>query len=157
MVTWVNVLKNIEALDVEETAVQSLDNKKHEALQLNLVQMFRGLKATTGYISPRYSEDPFFKTRQQALLYAQWKMKISPHTDRPEDVPNLFINGRYHQSIEITASKEGYNFSSEDKNAKDIEETFKEIYGLNAESREYFIEDNLYPDMLEKVREVVKL
>lgn len=157
MVTWVNVMHNIEALDVEEKAVETLDEKKNEALQLNLVQMFRGLKATQGFISPRYSEDPFFKTRKQALLYAVWKKKISPDTDRPDDVPNLFINGRYHQSIEITADREGYHFKSEDKNAKDIEETFKEIYGLNAESREFFIDETLYPIMLEKVREIVKL
>lgn len=69
-------------------------------LELQRDQMYAGLDARGRYISPRYSQDPWFKSRESAARYAAWKASLHQRRPasylppRPEDVPNLIINGR---------------------------------------------------------------
>lgn len=72
----------------------------HILLELQRDQMYAGLDARGQHIAPRYSQDPWFKSRESAARYAAWKARLNQRRPapylplRPEDVPNLIINGR---------------------------------------------------------------
>ena len=68
-------------------------------LELQRDQMYAGLDARGQYITPRYSQDSWFKSKESAARYAAWKASLrqrrpAPYLPpRPEDVPNLIITG----------------------------------------------------------------
>lgn len=68
-------------------------------LELQRDQMYAGLDARGQNIAPRYSQDPWFKSKESAARYAAWKASLRQRRPapflppRPEDVPNLIITG----------------------------------------------------------------
>lgn len=138
-----NLKRKIEALedfDWERELYDIILRHAAEAEELQRDQMQRGLDADGEYIRPFYSENPYFKTRKQARDYAEWKQRISPGSDRPMDVPNLFINGFYQYSLHLQVSGTKYDFASDvaEKLANEIESVHKNVIGLNPEYRQQF-------------------
>lgn len=140
-----------QKINLTEIAKEVITQNASEVGDLNRDQLYRGLDANGNYLSPKYSEDPFFKSRESALRYAQWKKQITPHPDRPLDVPNLFITGRFHysRSVEIQGNK--VTFPSDDPNAGKIKSKFKNIDGLTDESIQKFRKAPFYPQLVDKI------
>lgn len=113
-------------------------------------QMLRGIDNEGNYIRPFYSESPYFKTPEAARNYAAWKEKISPKTDRPADVPNLYINGYYQRGIGADISGSAYRITSGSKIAGEVEGLHQKVIGLNIQSRLDFI-DNITRPVISKV------
>jgi hypothetical protein len=67
-------------------------------------QLWDGKTGEGQNITPSYLDDPFFKTRQQAEGYRNWKNAITPNSDRNPDTPNLFINGYFYGTLYIDQS-----------------------------------------------------
>lgn len=80
-------------------------------------QLYSGLDGEERHLSPTYDDDPFFEEEgpwfHRSQEYKAWKMDITPPEagsmlglpPRPDNVPNLFINGKFHS--EITAERRG--------------------------------------------------
>lgn len=144
--------RRLNNFDLVNILSECVDETGDELIELNREQLLHGRDKHGDYLSPKYSEDPYFKTPESAKRYAQWKASIEPKRDKPFDVPNLFITGRYHRSIDITVGPTTYDITSSDPNASSIESKFSEdVYGLGGEFREMYIEDQLFERLKSKV------
>lgn len=83
-------------------------------LELQRDQMYAGLDAEGKAITPLYSQDPWFKSRESAARYAAWKKTLRQRTParylppRPDDVPNLIITGTLiYDRLELTVNMLG--------------------------------------------------
>lgn len=77
-------------------------------------QMYSGIDGEDKYLSPTYDDDPYFEEKgpwyHRNNGYKQWKREITPPTagvmlmlqPRPDNVPNLFINGKFHSEVFAT-------------------------------------------------------
>lgn len=135
----------IQAVDIDKIARETLEGTEEEIRQYNLSQLIDGKTNQGVDISPTYFEDPYFKTQAEAQAYSDWKDRISPRSKRRKGVPNLFINGYFHSTIKVEIQGDSIKYNSSFSDAPDIESTFKNIYGLNPDSRKKFIPFVLRP------------
>lgn len=105
------------AYGFERNALECLSTHSGDMVEAIREQIYSGQNGDGEYLSPSYYTDPFFEQkgrwyhRQQG--YIDWKYDITPPEasailglpPRPEDVPNLYINGLFHS--EITATLQG--------------------------------------------------
>lgn len=145
--------RRLKGFDIISELAGSVEETKEEMLELNRMQLLRGLDSEGDYLSPKYSEDPYFKSKESAKRYAEWKKRIEPiKTDRPEDVPNLYIIGVFHSKIGVDVGASEYTFSNSASFSSGVESKFKNIYGLNPESKsETYIPDYLLPSIKKRV------
>lgn len=73
---------------------------------LQIDQLFEGKASSGEDIRPYYSEDlqsagGYFRTPDSAKRYADWKQNIGRSTSRNPDAPNLYINGKFHNEIDV--------------------------------------------------------
>ena len=73
---------------------------------LQIDQLFEGKASSGEDIRPYYSEDlqsagGYFRTPDSAKRYADWKQNIGRSTNRNPDAPNLYINGKFHNEIDV--------------------------------------------------------
>ena len=100
-----------------ENCIQCLSNHSGIVVQSVCEQLYSGRDGDGAFLSPTYDNDPYFnepgRWYQNAAGYKQWKYDITPPAGsamlglppRPEEVPNLFINGKFYS--EITAKRVG--------------------------------------------------
>lgn len=80
---------------------------ENDIMERQLAQLFEGKTATGDDIRPYYSEDlqpgGYFKNKESALRYAEWKRSLSypVQAARNVDAPNLFINGKFHSELGV--------------------------------------------------------
>ena len=92
------ILRRLNRLDLakELSAAAKLHERDFE--NLNRLQLSQGKNRMGGYL-PKYTDDPYFKTIEAAQKYQRWKSYVSPNKDKPADVMDFFIVGKYHKSI----------------------------------------------------------
>lgn len=140
-----------------EFAAKALEKDKEKILSLNRLQLFEGKDSDGNDLSPTYQEDPYFKTRESAQRYSDWKDKITPNPKRKPGVPNLYINGYFHNSIDASVRVDGIQFDSSFDKASSIENKFgSHIYGLNDESKTELMH-TVKPNFNKDIREFLKL
>ena len=142
----------LAGFDIREEVKASIEETKDKILELNKGQLLRGLDKFGRYLSPKYSEDPFFKSKEAALRYANWKASIDQPTDKPFDVPNLYINGRFHNSIQVDVDTKNLIFSASSPDASSIEGKFSDnIYGMTSESKQEYVPFYFFPVLKNKI------
>lgn len=111
-----NIIKKISD-GFEEACIQCLSDNSGIVLRAVTEQLYSGLDGDGKHLSPTYDDDPFFEEEgpwyHRAKDYKAWKYSITPPVSgtmlglppRPDEVPNLFINGKFYS--EITASRKG--------------------------------------------------
>lgn len=102
----------------EEACMRCLEEHRDAVLDVVKEQLYSGRTGDGQYLSPTYDDDPFFEEEgfwhHRARDYKAWKYKITPPAPgamlglepRPENVPNLFISGKFYS--EITISRKDY-------------------------------------------------
>ncbi len=134
MGTLAAFLRGLEKVDIIQVSSDALHREEQQLKELNLRQLMAGLNSEGKQLSPKYSEDPYFKTAAAAQAYAKWKKKLFPET--PFDVPNLIINGYTHNSLVVTVNRNQMRYQFGVKWAGDISSKYgnKEL-GLSPESK----------------------
>lgn len=136
---------------------EALKENEEVILALNRQQMYAGKDSQGNDIRPTYFEDPYFKTPQAAKRYSDWKDRITPSDKRKSGVPNLYINGQFHNSIEVEVEKSGVRTFATSPVASKIKGKFGEvIYGLDFEYRA-LLKKTTEPVFISKVRAFIKL
>ena len=130
--------------------------KKYESylLDLNRDQMMAGQNAEGTDITPSYLDDPYFKTRRQAIGYMNWKQRITADSRRDPQTPNLFIKGDFHNSIRIRYGDNEIEFVSETTLGKDIQSTHPDVLGLNDRNQDMILTDIVYPRLLTEINKI---
>jgi hypothetical protein len=132
-------------VDSNKIAQETMEGTEEEIRQYNLQQLLDG-KTNEGIdISPTYLEDPYFNSLAEAQAYSDWKDRISPPSNRRKGVPNLFINGYYHSTRQVQIVGDKIMYRSTWNEGDEIEQKFKNIDGLNPESRQKYIPEVLRP------------
>lgn len=145
--------RRLKGFALQAVVAECIEETKGEIVLLNKDQLLHGLDKEGNYLSPKYSEDSYFKSTESARRYAEWKQKIDQVKDKPFDVPNLFITGKYHRGIGIDVSATTYTLFSRDSNASKIENKFSQkIYGLNPASKALYLPNYVMPLLKEKIQ-----
>ncbi len=121
-------------------------------------QLYSGQDGMGDNLSPTYDDDPFFEEKgtwyHRAGDYKKWKHEITPPVPgsmlglppRPDEVPNLFINGKFFS--EITARMEGDQLTTDPGvgDGPDIVAKYgDEILNMGPSAIEYFNETYMLP------------
>lgn len=122
-------------------------------------QIYAGQNGNGKLLNPTYENDPFFEEKgrwyHRNKQYKHWKEKITPPITsevlflppRPVEVPNLFITGRFHDSITALKSSDGISITTKGFTAgKDIVSKYGDsIFMLGKEGKSYFSHNILRP------------
>ena len=102
--------RRIARVNLTNIAGDIIDRNVDQVREKNIHQLMMGIGSDGRPLSPKYSEDPWFKKPGAGLRYAAWKKKLFPET--PFDTPNLIIVGVYHNSIGVRRSGAVINFNA---------------------------------------------
>lgn len=150
-------IKNL-ALHIEKEVSVIIDNTKEQILIKNKQQLMEGVKEDGNEITPSYLNDPYFKTKEAAQRYSNWKDKITPNSKRKSGTPNLYINGFYHNSITINVRGEKIIIESKESIGKKIEQKYGDsIYGLNETNNQLYIKETFFPALKTYIEETTQL
>lgn len=152
-----NIITGLKSFNAHDEVLLIVENNSQKLSDLQREQMLKGRGVDGEYIRPFYSENPYFKKPGAALKYAQWKQKITPNAERPEDVPNLTINNRFHDSIYTKLSGDTFSMESDDSNADDIISVHQNAIGLDADSRLQFATEITLPEFAKVFEEKTTL
>lgn len=97
---------------VEPALLQALSYTASSYEDILRNQLLHGKGSDGQDLKPGYLEDPYFKTPESAMRYAQWKQKISPDVGRNFNAPNLFINGFYHKRLKVFVFPDGLSIDN---------------------------------------------
>jgi hypothetical protein len=125
-------------------------------LGLNEDQMLYGRDADGKLLSPTYLNDPYFNDRKNPGLAAEqymnmkialepehrqrlYSMGIQLFPEKPEDVPNLLVNGNWFMNLLfIGVSGDSYTLGSNGRVSADIEAKYGKVFGLAPVSKAYY-------------------
>ncbi|MDR0680856.1 MAG: hypothetical protein LBG15_03235 [Dysgonamonadaceae bacterium] len=125
-------------------------------LGLNEDQILYGRDAFGNLLKPGYTDDPYFNKFKNpgkaAERYKKYKEKLKHihreriynigvqlFPDKPEDTPNLLINGNWFMNfLFINVSESSYTLGSNGRVASDIEAKYEKVFGLAPASKVYY-------------------
>jgi hypothetical protein len=160
MITKFADLKPIFEVDIHEVLAECIDNKetKDVILRMNKSQLWDGKSKTGDDLRPYYSEDPYFKTKEKAIAYRNWKKRITSNSIRNDDAPNLFINGYFYRSITIDrGAKNVFEFGGKNSLATDIINKYPLALGLTNENYIKLTWDYLFDSLRENLLKRLKV
>ena len=138
------LIDNLNRLgDVKNDVIVTVLTDKQENI-VNQVrsQLMDGMDGGGKGLRPTYLEDRFFKTRQQAIGYMNWKQKITPNSRRAPESPNLFINGFFHSLLFLKVEKDQAMVTTSDSFGNNIVEKYgQSAFGVN----NLFIQEEIFP------------
>jgi hypothetical protein len=113
MATAQDLVDSLRTFDITANAAECLIEHAADVEELQRAQLYDGKTSTGDDLSPTYFTDPYFKSPKQAAAYSRWKDKITPNPRRKKGVPNLFIVGTFHSTIQfIPNAIGGWRFTS---------------------------------------------
>lgn len=150
--TIAGLYDRFKKLDTDQIIEESIASTKDDLLELNKEQLYDGKLSTGADLSPSYLEDPYFKTREAAQAYSDWKDRITPNSNRRKGIPNLFINGYLHNSftVEVTANSVNFNTSAS-FGGKVVDKFGENIWGLNSTFKAEYLREFVSPLIKQKI------
>lgn len=136
MATLLQVIASLQAFNIESEIQDSLQGKEVEMVAANQLQLLDGKDRNGDYLKPTYFQDPYFKNPQSAALYSAWKDRIDPFPGtRPSGIPNLYITGKFHDSIRAAISQTSVSITSPEYK---IVSAYPLALGLNPQTKNVF-------------------
>lgn len=138
--------------------MNSLEQTKDALLDLNRDQLYDGKTREGKDLSPTYLEDPYFKTREAAQRYSDWKDRITPNPLRKSAIPNIFINGKTYSAFEAGVSGQNVFFKANVPWGADVESKFSDkIFGLGGVYKEEYLNESLGPVFRQSITSITGL
>lgn len=147
-----NRIGALQAFDFGKELETIVEQNAETIADLQRDQMLEGRGVDGEYIRPFYSEDPYFKSVEAAERYAEWKERITPNPQRPKDVPNLIINGAFHNSLFVKVFDGKFEIDTNVAFGEKVFESHQNAQGLDEEKRLLFAEAITLP----AIKEVLK-
>ena len=140
---------------IKDGILDCVNDKKDIVTMCITEQLYSGLDGNMEYLSPTYDEDPYFNEfgpwHGASYAYKKWKERITPPmrsvnlllNPRPVSVPNLFITGVFHSSIQAARQGDVVKvYTSGFRDGPQIEQKYGEaIFKMSDDAVEYF---NIY-------------
>lgn len=116
--------KKWKNLDVLQQVMFTVVEYKDEIVQLNREQLMDGVNKNNVKITPEYTSES----------YAKSKNKRNPSAGYL--TPDLYNKGSFHEGIVLDVlDKTKYSIHSIDSKNKMLEDKYKDIFGLNSQSK----------------------
>jgi len=129
-----NKIKKMQFGIVSKT-VDFINKNAEKIVEINKEQLMEGSNNKGNTLTPDYYSDPYFKTREAAIKYANWKQKITPNKKRKINAPNLFINGRFHNDFGFYKTKLGIGIDAKSSFSTTIKTKYAgQIFGITTEN-----------------------
>lgn len=158
MITIKSIADKFRALNTDKIIDESLAETKEAFIKANKKQLLEGKRSDGNDITPSYLDDPYFKTRESAQRYSDWKDRITPNPKRKSGTPNLFIKGPFHNSIDVSFNRDTISFDASFHAANAIEDKYtSKIFGLGGDIKKDYLNNDLSPVIQEKISTFVNL
>lgn len=148
-----------------------MDQNSHEMVVSVREQLYSGIDGEGNSLSPSYDSDPYFTDPHAGFFdedrghwvncylhperYISWKQRITPPEGssrlnlpaRPSSIPNLFIIGTFHMSIDAKPSSQGVQiFTFGWDQGPLVERKYgSQIFKLSENAVKHFNESFLWP------------
>lgn len=140
-----------------------LKEHEQEIVEQQRIQLLEGKDSQGNDMHPFYSEDikprGYFKTKESARRYADWKQTISyPYTvKRNADAPNLYITGVFHDDLGAAFRDDEMEIVPDTGYAANIMAKYgRNAFGLNKEKWGIiFGEKGAKDDLIKKMKEIL--
>lgn len=142
----------------EDACVKCLQSNKEIVLQAVKEQMYSGFNGEAELLSPNYDDDPFFEEEgywyHRGADYKAWKRTITPPLTssmlglppRPEEVPNLFIDGTFYGEITARDGNKSLELDPGSGNGPAIVDKYgDELLEMGPTATEYFTTEYMLP------------
>ena len=127
---------------------EALLPRENDILEQQRIQLLEGKDSQGKDMHPYYSEDikprGYFKTKESAKRYADWKQTISyPFSvQRHTDAPNLYITGVFHDDLGLDFGTDSVKVIPDTAYAANIMAKYKtEAFGLSMEKWKVIFDD----------------
>lgn len=145
MLTFAALLRKIGSLDTDKIIDQAIDNTLEVISDKNKEQLLAGKSKQGIDIFPSYLDDPYFKSKESAQRYSDWKDRITPNKERKSGTPNLFIDGTYHKSRTLKRDGDVLQFGATFL-GQEIEAKYgNQIDGLGGHFKKEYQDESLRP------------
>ncbi len=153
MCTIAEMNRRIESISLQDIAGNIVDANIDQVRDMQIKQLMQGLNRDGMPLSPKYSEDPWFKKPGAGLRYAAWKKRLFPET--PFDTPNLIVVGVYHNSISVKRSGDSINWSADASFAGSIDQKYADkALGMNKETKHEVWTDIVRSPMIQEISSI---
>ena len=113
---------------LEDVITSVMDSHKGQIVGIIQQQLYSGVRGDDTPLRPTYLEDPWFNTEEagswkgRAKAYMLWKKDITPpvpsvswlgYPARSVSTPNLFITGKFHESLRAQMFDDKMVFTTE--------------------------------------------
>lgn len=156
-----DIIHNI-AEGFEENCIKCLSDHSGKVVDTIKEQLWSGLDANEQSLSPTYDDDPFFEEKgewyHRSGDYKAWKRSINRQAmtflelpSRPDNVPNLFIDGTFYSEISATLRGGELLISPGTGNGPEIVAKYKnkngDILNMGPTAIEYFNREYMMPSI----------
>lgn len=135
-----------------------------DIMELQKVQLLEGKASSGEDIRPYYSEDlkpgGYFRSVDAAKRYADWKASgISyPYSaKRNPDAPNLYVNGKFHEELDVQFGTQDVGIVATTAYAKQIMDKYgAHTFGLMPENwSRVFVERGGYNELMSEIKTMI--
>lgn len=148
-----NKFANLATLDQNQVIHDIIEKPEVKELipEMNREQLLAGVGADSQSL-PKYTDDSHFKTVKAAEAYQSWKKHVSPNKSKPIDVMDFYIDGTFHDTIDVQNNEDNFTLISPSAIADDVEsKTSNQSLGLTNENI-----DKLMPTIKNSIIEKIK-
>ena len=154
----VSKFKSLDSDKIVDFVIEIMDANLPFLVELQKFQLLAGQNAVGEYLSPKYTEDSYFKSKESAKRYSDFKSKLAQDTNteiykkKPKDVPNLIITGSLiYDTIYAKTGSDYIEISARSSIIGKLESKYRNLFGINKTGWDYFSEKYLIPQLNEKV------
>ena len=113
-------------------------------------QFWEGKNAEDKDLTPSYLDDPFFKSKDSAKKYMDWKQTLSPSSSKNPETPNLFINGKLvYDNVTAVNSGDKIIITIADSVGNKLESKYDNLLGLTDANLNDLINTYILPELNE--------
>ena len=138
---------------------KSIQRNRIVTIELVKTQLLSGVDKNSVFLSPTYTQDPFFQNTEAATRYKDRKDELlSSHNSRklvqdlfkakPDDVPNLIYSGQFHDKIKMRVIGTEVEFTSTWAKAPRVQAKYPTALGIAEPSFTYLWNTHIKHDLV---------
>lgn len=150
MGTAAELLKDLQAVNVEQVAKDSINATSEDFSDLNREQLMNGLRSDGKKVMDR----PGFPYKN--LKYARFKQGKNSKPGLMN--PDLNLTGAFHRGIAMEVRNNDIIVESSDGKAAELESKYGgTIYGLNVKSQDEYNQESFLPQLFQNIEKLTGL
>ncbi len=135
----VNRVKRVKEA-IPDLYVRAMQENAEVMAQLNREQLERGRNALGQLIRPKYASKYYANKKQ--------RMNSKP----PKGTPDIKLTGELYEELSVENQGNDFYFGSETNHTGYMTDRYDELFGLAPKSKEAYVQKDLLPIFLKKIR-----